>query len=188
MHDRTGTSRFASHFAGKHQEDVFWLESDKSSVWYSVDVSKSDSHLQLKYVEMFEDHETKEFIKSAIVQADDLSTVDGILDIFGRVGEDGAGTDHDFRNARVVRKVTFRVPNFDNYNPNNWYIYRNSNNDVDDSDPNEWDDEGPDANRPPLTRAPTSAPNPASSPSKGKGKGKGGKGRNPTRRLRKRTV
>ena len=71
MHDRTGTSRFASHFAGKHQEDVFWLESDKSSVWYSVDVSKSDSNLQLKYVEMFEDHETKEFIKSAIVQADD---------------------------------------------------------------------------------------------------------------------
>ena len=54
MHDRTGTSRFASHFARKHQEDVSWLESDKSLVWYSVDVSKSDSDLRLKYVEMFE--------------------------------------------------------------------------------------------------------------------------------------
>jgi hypothetical protein len=54
MRGRTGTSQLASHLARKHQEDVSWLESDKSSVWYSVDVSKSDSDLRLKYVEMFE--------------------------------------------------------------------------------------------------------------------------------------
>jgi len=70
MRGRSSTSQLASHLARKHQEDVFWLESDKSSVWYSVDVSKSNSDLQLKYVEMFEDEETKEFIKSSIAQAD----------------------------------------------------------------------------------------------------------------------
>ena len=54
MRGRTGASQLASEIARKHQEDVSWLESDKSLVWYSVDVSKSDSDLRLKYVEMFE--------------------------------------------------------------------------------------------------------------------------------------
>ena len=54
MRGRTGTSQLASEIARKHQEDVYWLESDKSLVWYSVDVSKSNSDLRLKYVEMFE--------------------------------------------------------------------------------------------------------------------------------------
>ena len=54
MRGRTGASQLASEIARKHQEDVYWLESDKSLVWYSVDVSKSDSDLRLKYVEMFE--------------------------------------------------------------------------------------------------------------------------------------
>ena len=54
MRGRTGASQLASEIARKHQEDVYWLESDKSLVWYSVDVSKSNSDLRLKYVEMFE--------------------------------------------------------------------------------------------------------------------------------------
>ena len=40
MRGRTGASQLASEIARKHQEDVYWLESDKSLVWYSVDVSK----------------------------------------------------------------------------------------------------------------------------------------------------
>ena len=55
MRGRTSTSQLASHLARKHQEDVFWLESDKSAVWYSVDVSaSSSSYLQSKYIQMFE--------------------------------------------------------------------------------------------------------------------------------------
>ena len=71
MRGRTSTSQLASHVARKHQEDVFWMESDKSLAWYSVDISTStDMNLQSKYIQMFEDEETKEFIKYSIDQSD----------------------------------------------------------------------------------------------------------------------
>lgn len=60
---RGTSSQMASHLARKHQEDIFWLETDKSSLWYSVNFAESSSTIRGQFIQMFEDTETKQFIK-----------------------------------------------------------------------------------------------------------------------------
>jgi hypothetical protein len=72
----------------------------------------------------------------AIILGDD-NTFENV-DVFGEIGTDGSGTDHDFEDARVVRKIGFVTPNQGVWDPNQWIIYRNSNNGITDADPSEW--------------------------------------------------
>mmetsp|Transcript_7006 Transcript_7006/g.13211 ORF Transcript_7006/g.13211 Transcript_7006/m.13211 type:complete len:822 (-) Transcript_7006:796-3261(-) len=60
------------------------------------------------------------------------------MDVFGDIGTDGFGTDHDFEDARVVRKLGYITPNQGVWDPNQWIIYRNSNNGITDADPSQW--------------------------------------------------
>merc|ERR1712176_916426 len=50
-----------------------------------------------------------------------------ILDIFGKIGEDGQGSNHNFQDGRAVRKPTSTTPN-DEWNPNDWTITRTASN------------------------------------------------------------
>lgn len=69
------------------------------------------------------------------------------VDVFGDIGTDGFGTDHDFEDARVVRKIGHVTPNQGIWDPDQWIIYRNSNNDITDADPSEWNNnDGDDIN------------------------------------------
>jgi len=69
---RSKSARLASHIAKKNEEDTFWSDSEKSTLWYAVpEVASYDSPLiKTTFIQMFEDSETKEFIKEAIEQAD----------------------------------------------------------------------------------------------------------------------
>ncbi len=72
MRGRSTTSSLAAHMARKGQEDNFWLEADKSELWYSVNFSSSEENSELRrtFVHMNEDAETKEFIEASVQQAD----------------------------------------------------------------------------------------------------------------------
>ncbi len=48
-----------------------------------------------------------------------------VIDIFGRIGEDGSGTDHDFEDGRALRKATVGTGN-PNYNVDEWIVYNKS--------------------------------------------------------------
>jgi hypothetical protein len=80
----------------------------------------------------------------AVVRTPTFPTDLEIVDIFGRPGEDGKGTDHDFTGGRAVRKTSVKGPN-DVYDPNEWYVYSTVTGDLqgattNDMDPHEWKD------------------------------------------------
>merc|ERR1712048_561579 len=58
-----------------------------------------------------------------------------ILDIFGKIGEDGQGSNHNFQDGRAVRKPTSTTPN-DEWDPNEWTITITASNI--DADPGVW--------------------------------------------------
>ena len=60
----------ASHVVRKSAEDEFWLNADKSQAWYGVDLTVIPEEVQAKFIQMFEDDETKEFIKNSVDQSD----------------------------------------------------------------------------------------------------------------------
>lgn len=48
-----------------------------------------------------------------------------VIDIFGRIGEDGSGTDHEFEDGRALRKAAITRAN-SVYDPDEWLIYNDS--------------------------------------------------------------
>merc|ERR1711884_568863 len=86
------------------------------------------------------------------------------LDIFGKIGEDGQGSNHNFQDGRAVRKPTSTTPK-DEWDPNDWTITRTASNI--DADPDVWvgATKAPTAS---PTKAPTKSPtnSPTKSPSK----------------------
>merc|ERR1712176_361996 len=85
-----------------------------------------------------------------------------ILDIFGKIGEDGQGSNHNFQDGRAVRKPTSTTPT-DEWNPNDWTITIPASNT--DADPDVWvgattaPTKSPSkANIKSPTKAPTSSP------------------------------
>jgi hypothetical protein len=67
------TSRFAVHLARKRQEDTFWLETDKSELWYQVNLTtnlEKNPEIIEKFVQMSEDEATSEFIVKSVDQSD----------------------------------------------------------------------------------------------------------------------
>jgi len=72
-----------------------------------------------------------------------------ILDIFGKVGEDGLNSDHDFQNGRVERKSTSAIPR-DEWLPDEWIITVPSN----DANLQSWGD----VERKGSTEQPTKSP------------------------------
>merc|ERR1712176_405928 len=79
-----------------------------------------------------------------------------ILDIFGKIGEDGQGSNHNFQDGRAVRKPTSTTPK-DEWDPNDWTITITARNT--DADPDVWIG---------ATKAPTASPTkaPTASPTK----------------------
>ena len=70
-----------------------------------------------------------------IFDSDDTGAYNTNIDIFGKIGEDGEDTDHDFEDARCIRKITKTSNNEGTWNANDWIIYKNSNSII---DPGEW--------------------------------------------------
>ena len=67
------TSQLASQMAKKRQEDTFWLEHDKTEFWYALgdqQMSSMSPEIRAKFVQMYEDDETKEFITESVSQSD----------------------------------------------------------------------------------------------------------------------
>lgn len=59
---------------------------------------------------------------------DNLELVDPfgtVIDVFGVIGEDGTGTDHEFEDGRAVRKSNITEAN-PNYEPSEWTLYNDS--------------------------------------------------------------
>ena len=50
---------------------------------------------------------------------------DNVIDIFGRIGEDGSNTDHEFEDGRAIRKTVVRTGSAV-YNPAEWIIYNDT--------------------------------------------------------------
>ena len=64
------TSNLASHLARKRQEDTFWLDVDKTSFWYALKSMSTYPDVQSKFIQMYEDAETKAFLQQSVAQAD----------------------------------------------------------------------------------------------------------------------
>ena len=73
-----------------------------------------------------------------IFDSDGNDTHETNIDVFGKIGEDGEDTDHDFEDARCIRKITKTSNNGGTWDPDEWIIYKNSNNALTDTDPGEW--------------------------------------------------
>ena len=67
---RYSSRLLASELSKKRQEDVFWLEMDKSQHWYALTRKSTVPEIESKFIEMIEDKETKEFIQQSVAQSD----------------------------------------------------------------------------------------------------------------------
>ena len=48
-----------------------------------------------------------------------------LVDIFGRIGEDGSGTDHEFEDGRAFRKLEINMANSE-FSPSEWLLFNDS--------------------------------------------------------------
>ncbi len=95
----------------------------------------------------------------ALVRGDLIGRNYEVLDIFGRIGVDGTGTDHNFVNSRVVRDVGSIFQNNGKWIPEEWCILEYdatiSLNKSDPADPRDWTTR---CNTPEPTHSPSSIP------------------------------